>query len=128
MLYEYIYSMKDINKEIERINRYNSLKKNLYIFGGINILLLVVIFDYFNCVSIFRYLSIIVVSMIYERYSLMFGTFYGNRKKIKMLLEELSINNDKCIVDDDSVKLKELNYLNSVNLSKSKVLKLTKRK
>lgn len=47
----------------------------------------------------------------------MFETFYGNRKKKMRRLEELSMDNDKSIDDDDSV-----------NLSKNKVFKLTKRK
>lgn len=122
--------MNNIKEEIKKIDKNNNLKIDLYIFGGINILLLVMIFDYFNFVNIFKYVSLIITSIIYERYSLMFGTFLGNRKKKLKLLEELNKSenkkNDK--VDEDCIKLKELNYVNSVNLCKDKKLKLTKRK
>lgn len=122
--------MNNIKEEIKKIDKNNNLKIDLYIFGGINILLLVMIFDYFNFVNIFKYVSLIITSIIYERYSLMFGTFWGNRKKKLKLLEELNKSenkkNDK--VDEDCIKLKELNYVNSVNLCKDKKLKLTKRK
>ncbi len=120
--------MKDIEKEIKKINKNNNLKIDLYILGGINILLLIIIFDYYNCHILFKYITLIITTMIYEKNSLMFGTFYKNNKRKKELISKINKKENSKEINQEKNKTNQISYINNNKQTKNKTLKLTKRK